>query len=191
MLWTIVFWVGIVLGLLLAAGVVFFIYVMVTSARKDRRVRKEGRALLTALVMANTELQDPDGAASVPGLVVFGFYEASRKTAGVLLEIAERVYELYESEDLDSLKPEVRQFAMKLKDHNYHEDRRHQVPMEISGSLTIYAADLVVYRDRIPPNSGSREMLACAVTGQQQGEIAQLPNDDPAVSQIYAAAGVA
>jgi len=184
-----ILWVVGVVVLLLAAGGGFIAWIVIAHWRKDRRVREEGRPVLTALVMANKGLQDPDGLPQEPGTVVFGFYEPSPKLRAVLQKIAERVYGLYETEDVDSLSPACREFALTIKADAYTEDRRYRVPPEIAGSLTVFAADLWINRDRLPKDWETSRMLACAVTGNEAGEIVHLPADDPAAQKLYAAGG--
>lgn len=187
-MWTMLLIAGAVVVVLIAGAVGFIAYWHINQSRTERRVMEEGRAMATYLVMANNELYKPDGELQLPGTLVFGFYPPSPKLMEVLGLIAHQVYGLYQTSDLDSLSPECREFAMTIQAHRFHEDRRYRVPQEIAGSLTIFAADIWIHRERLRDDWTSSKVLACAVTGEDEGEIAHIPLDHADAQAVYAAA---
>jgi len=191
MIWTILIGIVIFVGLIVVGLVAWLMYYAISSKRKERRVREQGRPMLTSLMMANHSMYDPDGVAEAPGVVVFGFYQPNPKLPATLRSIGKRCHELYTAPNPDILPPVLRQFSLLLKDHMYDEDRRNRVPAEVAGTASVYVADLWIDRDRLPPGWREHRVLACAVTGTDQGAIVLLPPDDPAAQQIYAAAHVA
>jgi hypothetical protein len=170
----------------------FIIVAFVLERRKEQRVCKDGKSLITAMVMANNSLFDPKGMLpQAAGTVIFGFYAPTPKLRSALQTIATRAFALYEAENLDALSPGCRQFAETIKRHNYTENRRYRVPQEICGSLELYAADVWIDRDRLTKTWSDDRMIACAVTGTAEGEIFHLRLKDPAAIKLYAAVGEA
>jgi hypothetical protein len=168
----------------------FVVYAHVRERRREQRVCKEGKSLITAMVMANNSLLDPKGILpQAAGTVIFGFYAPSPKLRTALQTIANRAFALYEAESVDALSPECRKFAETIKNHDYTENRRYRVPQEICGKLELYAADLWIDRDRLTPTWSDDRMIACAVTGTAEGEIVHLRLKDPAAVKLYAAVG--
>lgn len=187
MLWTILMVIGGVVLLLVLVVMAIYVNETIKEKRKEREVKESGRPVLGALVMANNTLADPDGLPEAPGLVVFGFYKAGPKLTAALKPLAERIYDLYEKEDVDSLSPVCREFSLLLKDHNYRDGRRNPVPEEVAGPLKVYVADLWIHRDRLPYDWAESRALACMVTGTDEGQIILLPHDDPRAQQLYTA----
>lgn len=190
MFWIIVLGLALVVAMLAMAFMAYLASVISKGLKIDRRVREQGRPLLASVVMVNQEIHDPEGMEWNPGVVVFGSYEPSPQLANTLKSISARCHEFYSAPQVDSFSPECRTFALELKNHQYHQDRRYRVPAEIAGSAVVYVADLSFTRNRMPSDWQEHRAVACAVTGTEQGEIALFPLDDPAAVQIYSAAGV-
>jgi hypothetical protein len=184
MFWPIV--IGIVV-LLVVAFVVLVAYLVIADIRKEKQVRRDGEPVLADLVMANESLQDPDGDVELPGVVVFSFDEPTPRLQMALRNVAEECYELYTSDEMDSLDGADLEVAEIMKNHNYQEARRNRLPAAVAGEQGIYLADLWIKRDRLPDNLDEDRSLACMVTGQNEGKIILLPPDDPMAEKIYAA----
>lgn len=75
--------------------------------------------------------------------------------------------------------------ALTIKDHNYHNNRRNQVPPEIAGNLNVYFADLWIRRERLPNDWQANRALACMSSGDYEGQIILLTPDEPAARTIY------
>lgn len=190
MLWTLLFWIGGFVVLVVGGLMGLLVFIRVVMSRMERRIRRDGRPILTTMMMANNSLHDPDGRSQVPGVVVFSFDQPSPQLAETLRITAQRCFELYTAPDPNVLPPTLRQFALLLKDDIYDADRRNLVPTELSGYLPVYVADLWLHRDRLISGWHDHRVVACAVTGTHQGEIVMLAPDDPAAVQVYTAAGV-
>lgn len=192
MLWTILLVVGGVVLFLVAVVVGLYVNEVIKEKRKEREVKRSGRPVLGAWVMVNETMLDGDGLPEAPGLIVFGFYKSSPKLTAALGPLAARIYGLYESEDVDSLSPVCREFALRLKNDNYQDGRRSPVPQEVAGPLVVYVADLWIHRNRLPADWMETRMLACMATGTDEGKIILLTSDDSIARELYdAAAGLA
>lgn len=177
-------------GFLVLCAVGLVVVARIVNRRMERRVRREGRPVMAALVMANNSLHDADGRSQVPGVVIFSFDEPDSQLRERLSAIAEECFDLYTAPEVETDNDALFDFALLLKDDMYDADRRNRVPQDLARSDGVHVADLWIHRDRLVPGWQNHRVIACVATGSDEGEIVMLPPDDPAAGQIYSTAGV-
>lgn len=193
MLWIILSIVGGLCFLVVLGGGGLVAWVMMVEARKEKAVRRDGRPVAAALVMANHSLYEADGDPQTAGVVVFSFDPPSRAQANQLIAIASDVYQLYSADDVSRETPSRQHVAAIIKDHNYREGRRNRLPPELTGGRTIYLADLWIHRDRLAPDWQTGRIFACKATidssDPDKGQIIHLGPVDAEAQQVYQAVG--
>lgn len=183
-------WVYVIGGVvLLVAG--FLAYLFIEDAMKEKFVRENGRPVLGTLAMANETLYDPDGDPATTAFALISFDEPTLALLDELVELGERLNELYTSvPDSVNQTPVEQKFAASLKQHNYTENRRRLVPRELTGGRTVYIVDLYVKRDRLPPDWQAHRTLACMATGKDEGRVILLKLDEQEAVAMYEKLGV-
>lgn len=177
----------------LVIGVIaFLIYAVADDKATNKRVRENGKPVLGTLVMINEEFLNNPNAGMSPGLMLFAFDPPSKALAKDMREIATQLFKLYKADtnQIVRLSEPLQQTAERLKDHDYQTNRRTRVVSELSRGHDLYLADTYVDRDRVPDHALRTRLLACMVTGQDEGEIIVLPPDDEEAQRIYQALGI-
>ncbi|EAQ81766.1 hypothetical protein [Blastopirellula marina] len=178
--------------LFFALVIVFlYFYSSYNEAATERRIRENGKPVLAVLVMANSEFLQQQSIASAPALMIFSHEPPSKSLAEVLRELADDLFDLYtaDDEEIAGLPPHQQHAAELLKNDAYHKGRRNRVPLELTRGRVIYMADVWIERECLPDHVALSRVLACLVTGLDEGEIMALPPDEAAAKQIYAAVG--
>lgn len=179
---------GFFVGLALLVGLLLLAASDKRATRREEDTLATGRPMAAALVMANSALYDADGPECMPGVVVFAFFEPTPQLHAALKNVAERCYECYEHAAPEQLAPPYRALALRMKDHRYRESRRTLAPPEVTGGMPVYVADVRLYRERFLDGWPEHRLVACAVTGQAEGQIAHLRLESPGSRHIHSVA---
>lgn len=182
---------GFVLFFVLAV-VLLLAYSSYSDKAAQQRIRETGKPVLAVLVMANSQFLQETRIASAPALSIFSHEPPSTSLADTMREVASELFALYTAEpaEIAGLAPHLQKVAELIKDDGFKESRRNRVPPEMTGGRVIYMADTWIERDRLPDHVAFSRVLACMVTGSDEGEIMVLPQEEEPAQRIYAAVGV-
>lgn len=145
-----------------------------------------GRTLLAVPVMsAACEGVEPPSAV---GLVLFCFAPFTADLARDLRALGKSLFALYETpaEKIATLPRYVQETAARLQDDAPHAQYRTAVPLEMTGGVPMYLANLgFPLRDLPLQLPEDFTFLACGVTGVEEGRVSLLPLRSAVAQRLY------